>query len=76
LTLLVDQQVLDLPARALTPICFFNHALNSLNNLFFPYIPGLAWQAGETTNGIAGAPGMIINILVGVQSCFSFVNLH
>ena len=38
LTLLICQQVLDMPARALTPICFFNHALNSPNNLFFPYI--------------------------------------
>jgi len=28
----------SLPARALTPICFSNHALNSPNNLFFPYI--------------------------------------
>jgi len=27
-----------LPARALTPICFFNYALNTPNNLFFPYI--------------------------------------
>jgi hypothetical protein len=38
LTLLVDHQVFDLPARALTPICFFNHALNIHNNLFFAYI--------------------------------------
>jgi len=38
LTLLVGQQVLDLPARALTPICFFKHALNSPNNLFFQYV--------------------------------------
>jgi len=27
-----------LPARALTSICFFNYALNSPNNLLFPYI--------------------------------------
>ena len=38
LTLLISQQVLNLPARALTPICFFNDAPNTPNNLFFPYI--------------------------------------
>jgi len=37
MTSLPGQQVLDLPVRALTPICFFNHALNSPSNLFFPY---------------------------------------
>ncbi len=30
--------ILDLPACALTAIHFFNHTLNSPNNLSFPYI--------------------------------------
>ncbi|MBA7709379.1 hypothetical protein ES703_118296 [subsurface metagenome] len=63
LTLLVGQQVLDLPAialaqarraglpaRALTPICFFNHALNSPNNLFFPYILRSRMAGGFSVN--------------------------
>jgi len=38
LSLLAGRQVLDLPARALTPICFFKHVLKSPNNLFFQYV--------------------------------------
>ena len=35
------------PARSCLNIDLcFNHALNSPNNLFFPYILKLAWQAG------------------------------
>ena len=45
LGLLICRQVLDLPARALTLICFFNYALNSPNNLFFPYIL-MSYMAG------------------------------
>ena len=58
LTLLICWQVLDLPAislagqpaRALTPICFFNHALNSPNNLFFPYIHRSRMAGGFAVN--------------------------
>ena len=50
LTSLVGQQALDLPARALTPICFPKHALKSPSNLLFHVFSGLAWQAGETSN--------------------------
>jgi hypothetical protein len=45
LILLVSEQVFDLPARALTPIYFFNYSLNSPNNLFFPYIL-MSYMAG------------------------------
>jgi hypothetical protein len=74
LTLLVSQQVLDLPAialaqtrwaglpvRALTPICFFNHALNSSNNLFFPYILSsrMAGALSESPNRVKVRPACL-----------------
>ena len=49
--LLIFLEIVDLPARALISTCLFNYTLNIHNNPFFPYISGLAWQAGETTNG-------------------------
>jgi len=50
LTLLICWQVLDMPARALTPICFFNHALKSPNNLFFAYIHRSRMAGGFAVN--------------------------
>jgi len=50
LTLVICLQLLDLPARALTPVCFFNHALNSPNNLFFPYILWSRMAGGFSVN--------------------------
>jgi hypothetical protein len=73
-------EIVDLPARALTSTCFFNYTLNIPNNLFFPYISGLAWQAGESTNG---SPAMrdSSGLLVDIPACqmagrFEFVGRY
>ncbi len=67
-------EIVDLPARALTSICFFNYTLNILNNLFFPYISGLAWQAGESTSGspaMRDSSGLLVDIFDSLGDMFS-----
>jgi len=60
LILLIGWEMLNLPARALIPICFFNHGLNSSKACSFFIFSGLAWQAGEAITASVGESGMII----------------
>jgi len=72
-------EVLNLPARALIPICFFNHGLNSSKTCSFFIFSGLAWQAGETITASVGKSGMIIQIIKGYGNYARFkflVNLE
>ena len=71
--------MLNLPARALIPICFFNHGLNSSKTCSFFIFSGLAWQAGETITACFGDSGMITQIIKGYCSYARFkflVNLE
>ena len=63
LTLLICRHLFGVPACALTPICFFNHALNSPTNLFFPYILRSRMAGGFAVNSEPLNPWTVTYIL-------------
>jgi len=66
------RQAGGLPAYALTPVCFFNHALNSPDNLFFPYILRSRMAGGFAVNpDFIGKPvnSRTVTVFVTLWSC-------